>query len=341
MNIRVLLSTITVTATITALLFLFLGCATDLSDIDISELRLEITGEYEREVETLLPDREYFFDFTVTDAAGKLYKNPDYKDLNFHNLSRLRITEQAYFSIRIKTARETFHPHGEVPYRFTLSIEENEFPPKRYHFDLNWESFDTLDYSGSDGSPGRDEDMEKKIAGSSDYAVDIDGDNGESGERVRMLVTRYRYGKEEKLLFYETEKQHLYLSNVHEMTVDSSGGDGGRGGRMDFDTEDSLSYPFDSTPIIGYEYHIGGNGGDGGNGGSIELLYTDEGTADIVRLEADGGDGGNGGSGDRSGNDGREGFPGRTKRSRISMEKAKRILSEIDRPGFSVDRVIF
>ena len=331
-------------ALLLALMLLFTVCVTNVSELGVSEMNLKIIDREGRETELLLPGHSYTMDATVLDAGGTLYDNPDYTDFSLLNLRGVKILRHTHHSLSFGTSIETFHSQGSAPYRFTLSIEDNPSPARVYRFYLDWDNFDRIDYSGTDGD--RWKEHTPRVFSPSEAVDDhreFEGDNGNPGEDVRMLVTRYRYGEDVKLLFYEMEKQHLFLSDIQPMTIDSSGGDGGRGGSIRYDgTGVALSQSMgDASLKINYAFYSGGRGGDGGNGGSIRLLYTHKDTADLVELNSAGGEGGPGGRGHRDGKPGEDGQPGATTRRRISIPRAEQILSRIDRPGYSLDSVIF
>ena len=330
-----------------------LGCATPISEMSISSVSMEVENEEEERVEALLPEQTYYFDFRVIDESGQQHINPNYRDFRFEALRNLSIRQQAFFSVEMRTPKETFHAPGTELYGFTLSVENNPFPAERHTFPLDWEAYDTVDYSGRDGRDGEGGDRGRAASGESADEVrggrggdGEDGEDGRWGKDVRMLAVEYSYDGSNKILLYEFEKERLFLTDVKKITIDASGGDGGRGGAggrggPGADYIDPGTGDVDTEGIRGFAGD-GGNGGDGGSGGDIELHYTDPGLSESIRLRSEAGEGGYGGSGYRDGGrDGRDGFPGETQKKRISGAEAREILSRISRSDFELERVSF
>jgi len=107
---------------------------------------------------------------------------------------------------------------------------------------------------------------------------------------VRLILCRYLYNAEEKLLWYDTEHQRLYLSEVKDMVVDASGGDGGHGGhggnggsgRTHIDESDT------EFPGIAGSPGDGGDGGNAGFGGEETLISTDTELFNFISVNVEG-----------------------------------------------------
>ncbi len=326
------------------------SCATDIEEMDLAGISMTIKDEEGTEIESLLPDHSYRFDFKVIDSKGTVYQNPNYKDFLFEDLANLEIKMQAAFGIEMSTPIESFHEAGNAPYGFTLHVKNNAFPQKRYEFPLDWENYDTLDFSGDDGSEGVRGKRGRKALGESEDTVTGGrggsggaGEDGRNGKGVEILALSYRYGSENKLLLYEMKRDLLFLFEKDEMRIDTTGGAGGRGGSggpggagTDYvDPSDTVTEG--SRGSMGR----GGEGGDGGDGGGICLLYTDPRVGELISLETDGGRKGYGGNGSPDGRDGENGWNGRKEKRRISRSEAREILRKVTREDFHISQVRF
>jgi len=296
----------------------------------------------------------------VRDQSGEEHINPNYRDFRFDRLKNITIVQQARFRVEFRTGKATFHPPGTALYGFSLSVKDNAFPHKIYTYPLNWDEYSKIDYSGLDGKDGEDGDDGFSASGSSaDSVQGGDGEDGSDGTRgypgkdVRLLLCRYQYNAEEKLLWYDLEREGLYLSDVKEMVIDATGGDGGRGGRggnggsgRTYVDEANTEYPgIAGTP------GEGGDGGHAGFGGDITLITSDPRLLSYISAKVEGGQGGPGGGAGRSyvdgdlekrgqaGRDGRDGRDGTVSTNIISPSKLREKLRQIGKAGFELEKV--
>ncbi len=342
---------------------LCISCVTSLQDMKISDIEMSIEDNEGNEVERLLPDSIYSLDFRVTDTSGESYLNPNYKDFRFDGPRHMKIVEQARFNVKARTSVDTFHPPGEALYGFVLKVEDNPFPPHIYTFDLHWEAYDTLDFSGADGEAGESGERGSSASGESVTSVTgasgedgADGKRGLNGRDVRLVVMKYLHGDRERILYYEPETDLLFLTDLKTITLDTRGGEGGRGGSGGDGGSGKEYYDEvadETTTGIAGSPGDGGDGGDGGNGGDIELLAADPQLFNYLRPLADGGHGGTPGGAGRSsspdgsnilrgdhGKPGRDGWDGEVRFRTLSQEELRRFIDQISREGFNPAHVL-
>ncbi|MCF7915402.1 MAG: hypothetical protein K9L66_09555 [Spirochaetaceae bacterium] len=342
------------------LILFMIGCATGIRDMPIASIETTLKDDNGNRVETLLPDSLYTLDFRVKDQAGEQYINPNYRDFRLDGLKNITIVQHARFRVEFRTAKATFHPPGTDLYGFSLSVKDNAFPHKIYTYPLNWDEYSKIDYSGQDGEDGKDGEDGFSASGSSADSVQggdgedgSDGSRGYAGKDVRLLLCRYQYTTEEKLLWYDLDRERLYLSDMKEMVIDASGGDGGRGGRggdggsgRTFVDESTTEYPGSAgTP------GDGGDGGHAGFGGDITLITADPRLLSYIRANVEGGQGGHGGAAGKSyvdgelekrgraGRAGRDGRDGTVSTNIISRSTLREKLEQIGKPGFELEKV--
>ncbi len=347
-------------AVLSIVTILLSGCVTGIRDMNIASVEMSVEDEEGNQVDKLLPDTVYSLDFRVRDAAGEEYQNPNYRDFRFNELRNMTVVQQARFSVKVKTAETTFHAPGTSLYGFQLSIKGNAYGPDVYTFPLNWSEYSSIDYSGIDGTDGEDGEHGSTAAAESEDTVrGENGQDGEDGTRgypgsdVRLAVCRYEYNGYDKLLFYDIERNKLYLSEIKKITVNTSGGDGGDGGRGGNGGRGG-SYEVETGTIIEGSPGTpgdGGDGGDAGSGGDITLLAPDQELFNYISPVAKGGEGGYGGGPGRSyddgsllkrgrvGRNGRDGRDGEIRYRRVSSSELQKILRNIKMPGFDLQNV--
>ncbi|MFO7730711.1 MAG: hypothetical protein R6V86_08095 [Spirochaetia bacterium] len=352
-----------VVLSLSAGLMLFMGgCATGIRDMPIASIETTLKDDNGNRVEALLPDSLYTLDFRVRDQAGEEYLNPNYRDFRFDELKNITIVQQARFRVEFRTAKTTFHPPGTDLYGFSLSVRDNTFPRHTYTYPINWDEYSKIDYSGRDGKEGEDGDKGFSASGASADSVQggnghdgSDGTRGYPGKDVRLLLCRYQYNTEERLLWYDLEHERLYLSDVKDMTIDASGGDGGRGGSGG-DGGSGRTYvdePDDKVDGIAGTPGDGGDGGNAGFGGDITLITADPQLFNYISANVEGGHGGQGGAAGRSyvdgelekrgraGRDGRDGRDGKVSTNIISRSELREKLGQIREAGFKLENVLY
>ena len=341
---------------------LWTACVTGIQDMQIASIEMSIEDEDGNRVDELLPDTVYNLDFRVRDSAGELHVNPNYQDIRFTQLENLELIQQARFSVKLRTAKSTFHSANSDLYHFAFAVKGNSYPQQKYAFPLNWNGFYKIDYSGLDGQEG--EDGDDGISASGDTADDVEGGNGENGsdgtrgfpgDDVSLVVCRYSYNSGQKLLLYALGQRHLYLSELRDMVVDTSGGDGGDGGRGG-NGGSGRSYDDGAGTLVdgvAGDPGEGGDGGYGGYGGDITLLAVESKLFNYIEPDTDGGDGGYGGAGGRAyvdgdlvrtaweGRDGRDGRDGKVRYETISPRELRDYLRSIEAPGFEMKNVLY
>lgn len=344
------------------ILLVLASCVTGIQEMQIASIEMTIENAEGDRVDALLPGRVYSLDFRVRDSAGELHLNPNYRDFRFEEMDHLELVQQARFSVKVRTDESTFHAPNTDLYSFTLAVKGNPYPGKSYTFPLNWEGFYKLDYSGRDGKEG--EDGDPGLSATGEAADDVEGGDGENGtdgtrgypgEDVTLVVSRYQYDGEQKLLIYAPEQRHVYLAELQEIVVDASGGDGGRGGRggnggtgRTFEND-----PDPDVPGIAGDPGDGGDGGDAGYGGDILLLTAEARLFNYIEPKAGGGEGGYGGAGGRAyvdgdlakigqaGRDGRDGRDGKVRYRTITPRELREELRRMNEPGFEIENILY
>ena len=343
-------------------LFGLAACVTGIQDMQIASIEMTIEDEDGNRVEELLPDRVYSLDFRVRDSAGELHTNPNYRDFRVENLDHLEVIQQARFSIKLRTGASTFHPPNSDLYSFSLAVKGNSYPGNRYTFPLDWDGFNELDYSGKDGKEG--EDGDSGLSASGEAADDVEGSDGENGtdgtrgypgEDVTLVLSRYQYDGEQKLLMYAPEQGQLYLADLQTIVVDASGGDGGRGGRGG-NGGSGNTFDNGTDPVVdgaAGDPGDGGDGGDAGYGGNVTLLAAESRLFNYIEPNVDGGEGGYGGAGGRAyvdgdlakvgqeGRDGRDGRDGKLRYNSITPTELREELRRMNVPGFEMENILY
>ncbi|MFW5712380.1 MAG: hypothetical protein ACOCZA_10570 [Spirochaetota bacterium] len=337
------------------------ACVTGIQDMQIDSIEMRIEDQDGKQVDELLPDTVYSIDFRVRDSSGELHLNPNYRDFRFSNLKHLELVQQARFSIKLRTDKSTFHAADTDLYGFSLAVKGNPYPQQSYSFPLNWDGFTKVDYSGIDGKDGEDGDSGASASGEAADEVEggdggdgSDGTRGYPGEDVTLVLSRYSYDGQQKLLLYAVEHQDLYLSEMKAMVVDASGGEGGDGGRGgNGGTGRTFDDDPDPVPGVAGDPGDGGDGADGGYGGDITLLAVEARLFNFIEPDAAGGEGGYGGAagrayadGDlakvgREGRDGRDGRDGKVRYKTITPREMRELLQRIDAPGFELDTILY
>ena len=346
------------------LLVLISSCATKISDMNIRDVEVTLRDSEGTTVESLVPDSEYSIDFRVTDSKGKIYNNPNYKDFIIDRIENFRLSQQARFSVKIITDFGSFHSPLREAYGFRLSIADNQYPSRFYPYPINWEEYDTLDFSGSDGIDGENGKNGASASGESAETVTggtgrngTDGSDGYDAEDVRLVIMKYMHGDDERLLLYEPEKEQLFLTEIKDIVIDATGGDGGNGGSggnggRGTDYNDEFTGTLIEAGVPG-KPGDGGNGGNAGDGGNITLLSADHRLFEYINPLCQGGRGGyTGGLGrsydgdgeltdwGRKGRSGRDGRDGTLTYSRLSPAELRSIVNRIDHSDFSPESVI-
>jgi len=346
------------------LLIMLSSCVTPIMDMEIADLEVIMRDADGNVVETLLPDTEYEIDFRVTDAAGKLYKNPNYREFNIDRLTNLQLLQQARFTVTVRTSFESFHAPDRPAYGFRLAVKNNPYPVKFHSYDFDWRNYRSIDYSGMDGEDGENGRNGANASGESEDTVSggsgedgTDGTGGYNGQDVTLVIMKYIHDGNQRLLWYEPERDQLFLTEVTSITVDTRGGDGGDGGSAGNGGR-GADYVDEGTGTVIKEGVPGnpgdsGDGGDAGNGGDITLLAVDPRLFNYAEPRFQGGDGGNAGGSGRSydsdgdvvgwggrGRSGRDGRDGDLKYVTISVSELQALVRKIDRPGFDADQVL-
>ena len=340
------------------------SCATKIIDMDIQKTKVSITDMDGYTVTSLLPDSVYAINIIVTDNQGLEYIHPNYRNFELENLNKLNIETQAFFSMRLKTALETFHPAETNAYSFTISVKNNSYPPATYKYPLDWGNYNSIIYSGSNGKSGTDGTPGLSAAGeTSETITGSSGDSGTNGKKgspgkdIKLLVMKYKYGDTEKLLFYEVEKKMLFLTDIKTILFDTSGGNGGQGGSGGNGGHGN-SYTDEITEEVTEGINgspgDGGDGGNGGSGGDITVLSIDSTLFSYLVPVTNGGKGGIAGKSGKSydtvlntadrgdrGQAGKDGWDGKTEFEFLNKIDIISLLETIDEEGFEISKVIF
>ena len=345
-------------------IIILISCATNIKDMNIAQTKVTIQDMDKNTLKKLLPDSIYNIIIRVTDTNGVEYASPNYRNFKINNLKKLKIEDQAFFSFKLKTSSETFHAAGTNAYSLNIYVKENNYPVMTYEYTLDWDNYDTLKFNGRNGLNGDDGDSGftasgdsiDSVTGSSGYDG-TDGKNGYSGKDIELLVLKYQYGNSEKILFYEINKEMVFLTDLKTITIDTSGGNGGQGGSggnggygNSFTEEltDEVTEGIPGTP------GDGGDGGNGGSGGDILLFAADPGIFTYLNPISAGGNGGIAGRSGKSydniksrlyrgdrGKTGRDGWDGDIQFTILEKGDIDTILKSIKEEGFELSRVIY
>jgi len=358
-------SNLSVLIVVTAgMMIIISSCVTSIIDMEISDIEVIMRDSDGNAVETLLPDTEYEVDFRVTDAPGKVYKNPNYREFSIDRLSNLQLLQQARFTVTVKTEFESFHAPDRPAYGFRLAVKNNPYPVKFHSYDFDWRNYRSINYSGIDGEDGENGLSGANASGDSEDTVTggsgedgTDGTDGYNGQDVTLVIMKYIHDGNQRLLWYEPERDQLFLTGITSITIDTRGGDGGDGGSAgnggrgaDYVDEGTGTVIKKGVPG---KYGDSGDGGDAGNGGDITLLAVDPQLFNYAEPRFQGGKGGNAGGSGRSydidgdvvgwgrrGRRGRDGRDGDLKYGTLSMSELQAYIRKIDRPGFDVNQVL-
>jgi hypothetical protein len=340
---------------VTLVLLLVSACTTDLTGMAVSTVDVQLETAEGEPVQTLLPGRLYKLRAEVTDASGTRYENPDHRDIRLRDLRNMEIAERSRYAISLRTARQSFHAPDTALYGFTLYVKDSRFAGTQAAFPLDWDAYRRIDYSGADGSTGENGDDGKPGGTSASVAIGGGGEAGKDGEPggaggdLRLAIALYRWNGREKLLLYDTRRKHLYLSDLHTMTIDCSGGNGGDGGDGgDAAPRDIPENEQQSGLTITFGFSIGGgggDGGDGGDGGNITLITSDPRLFRYALPHASGGEGGDGGRAGRGvaardGKDGRDGRPGQIEYRLKEPAELRELFTGISAADFDPERLI-
>ena len=344
---------------------IIVSCATRITDMDIKRIEVSVTDLSGNRAEAFLPNSVYSVDFMVTDSNSMEYQNPNYRNFKIYDLHKLIIKQQAFFSVRLKTPLETFHSVDTNAYSFNLSVKDNPYQILSHEYPLDWENYNTIDFSGKNGNDGEDGDNGNSASGDTSDSVTgsngKDGTNGKNGFRgkdTELLVLKYKYGDSEKLLFYELNRKQLFITEIKSIAIDTSGGSGGQGGAggnggrgtafVDEVTEEVIEPGIPGIP------GDGGNGGNGGSGGDLVLSAADPNIFDYIQPVTSGGQGGLTGKSGKSydsenliiyrgdrGKTGRNGWNGEIQYRVLKEEEINLILNSIIEKGFEKSKIIF
>lgn len=261
----------------------------------------------------IIPGKLYEVKANAVEIGKKrIIKYPNYSELIFDS-DDFTIVLQNRSNLIIKAEYPNINYLYEKKYSAAVYIAENKFGGTYTNWLINWEAFDTLDYSGAVGRAGED-----GVSGNSPVVLrtvsSLNGEaggNGTSGEngKAKSLEAAYLFSSDEKtfsdnsdkmLVFYDADVNETILMSAHQRVVlDFRGGNGGAGGRGG-DGADGNSFfrHHRSYSLNGGDGGAGGNGGNGGNGGILKLtIESEQGLQDIFDIRLHGGRGGNGGRG--------------------------------------------
>lgn len=317
----------------------------------------------QKTAEILIPGKPYFLSVAVRKKQkGKIIDNPDYDELIVKSKNNsLILMEQSRRGIVLFTTRDTFpFANGEM-YELNIRIKENFFRGTTVRWEVDWENFTTLDYSGIDGEEG-----EEGNNGNDPNVIELiktkdgkrggRGKDGGDGGSIHLEADYYVAEKlplknaKRMILIHNLTTKEWILMKEGKIIINVCGGRGGNGGRggdgaNGFDSKHSI---FSSGSMDGGNGGDGGDGGDGGNGGRIKLSILKDSTVDQSLFPIlFGGKGGLGGDGGREGRAGRkyrttrsghtyvirgdEGRPGRAGRDGVDGYPGFFQISRVDR----------
>lgn len=263
--------------------------------------------------EDVIPGSLYEVKANVTEAGKKkIIKHPNYSELVFDS-DDFKIVYQDRKNLIVKAKYPGINYLYEKKYSAAVYIAENNFSGTYGTWLINWQAFDTLDFSGASGKDGED-----GVSGDSPAVLKTvpslngeTGENGTSGEngKTKNLEAAYLFagsGKtfsdnsDKMLVFYDSETNETILMSAHQRVIlDFRGGNGGAGGKGgDGGDGNSFFRSRRSHSLNGGDGGTGGNGGNGGNGGVLKLIIeSEQKLQDIFEVRLQGGRGGSGGRG--------------------------------------------
>ncbi len=331
---------------------LFMSCAaTTLRDKVISSMyaaMYEVTesgGISQYPADYLMPGKTYQLKVIVYTADGETIDDPDYNDLGFFspNNSLLNFQRVNNRTVHALANPESFDFVDGTQFELSIKVANNPFE-EVYSWAVDWNGFNVMDFSGSDGKSGT---PGYNGANGIDGEAGENGTNGESGTNgtsgtdggdaidVVFDIAYYYVGDTipgvsgNMLVYYDRVNSKLYLTRVQNITIDATGGQGGDGGKGGDGGNGGDGGPAtESSETRGGDGGNGGNGGnagDGGEGGNVTVHYKEG--SDVINYidrkqtggesgdPGRGGDGGRGGQGSdgtgRTGSDGNAGNPGK------------------------------
>lgn len=265
------------------------------------------------DVKDVVPGDLYEVKVSVTEAGKKgIIKYPNYSELVFDS-DDFKIVHQGLRNLIVQAEYPDINYLYEKKYSAVMYVSENDFKGAYETWLINWQAFDTLDFSGASGKNGED-----GISGDSPTVLKTDFSlNGESGEngmpgengKTKNLEVACLFADEGKmfsddsdkmLVFYDDETNKTILMSAHRhVKLDFRGGDGGNGGKGgDGGDGNSFFRNRRAHSLDGGNGGAGGNGGNGGNGGVLKLVIeSKQNLQDVFEVRLQGGKGGNGGQG--------------------------------------------
>lgn len=371
-----------------AALILFTSClAQDIKELEISRLEVNLVESGSQHTEAVTPGLRSKLKLDVYDSNGELVKRPDHR--GFIPVSKngsFTIVRQDRNGIVLKADGDQFRMIEIGEYELELTIADNPFRPQFYSWPINWTGLNTIDYSGKDGEDGKN--GRKGMDGVSTSTMNIDGHDGEDGKdgkdgknarNVTLIAAYYDIGntalvegsgESKLLLFYDPDWNRYYLSNLQEVKVDLSGGNGGKGGKGGAPGK-GAEYR-ESTVSAGPNIKTGpdtsfaggsgkkgkdgkpgkgGDGGKGGRGGYLKIICYDPAVMDYIKTDVSGGKPGEPGEGghdkfshpsfkDKGEKTYLDGLNGYVEVNELSFEVVKAMLEEIDNEHFKIERVV-
>jgi hypothetical protein len=349
-------------------LLLLYNCMTvNIADLDIRDARVSLKSNTGEMATSLVPGETYTLHVTIEDMTGKMIDRPSASDLIFSSPDNTITTiEKSVFGIKADTTENSLVFTRLPGFLLTLEVVDNPYS-QTYSWPVNWDEYDTLDYSGApgstgnDGRDGRDGSPTAGLADGGDGTDGWDGDHGKDGKDAVILVLYYTIdGIEIKgiadktmLLLVDMTNKNEYLFKKQLITINASGGNGGDGGKGGDAGEgaeymeseyDTFTKTTDVTREEGEDGKpgAGGSGGNGGDGGDITLSYVQEDILDYIIVTNIGGRGGEEGedgdtpdfsAGSRGIKfDGNHGEDGEVIYKKLSAKQARTICSLIENP---------
>jgi hypothetical protein len=338
-----------------ALVLLFLvSCASiDVTKLEIGRLEAELyDAGAARRGSAVVPGRLYRLELKAYPVSGGPVERPDYRGFVVESPNNsLQVTDREEDSLEMRADCETLRVIESGGFALSIGIKNNPFPKQTFHWDIDWEGYDRLDYSGKnglDGEEGSDGRPGGNVPGSIAGVHGEDGENGEdgspggSGEEAVLYAFFYDVrglsikgiDTDRMICLHDAASGKTMLVPLRRVTVDASGARGGRGGDGGLGGEAGEGGR-DGEP------GDGGDGGRGGDGGTIRLYYVDPAVLELVGTNVNGGRGGNGGAGRFDGSSGRDGKPGKVMERKIDPEAMNGFMKGTEKAGIDPGRILY
>jgi hypothetical protein len=220
----------------------------DITKIEIEELEVTfLHNESAINSSSLVPGQVYRIKIKVLTGFKGPIKNPSYNNFIVESPNNsLQVTKKDENLLEVQASHDVLHLAQSGYYILSIGVKKNPYPTQTLHWEIDWKSYEKLDYAGKNGSDGyKGWDGADGSNQFDPFGGDgNDGDDGEDGidgtdGRDMILCALFcdvrglsvpGISTDYMLCFYDMTNGKLMLTPLRIIKIDTSGGDGGHGG---------------------------------------------------------------------------------------------------------------